>query len=223
MTKKNNGTTMSISVGGKEIASGVPLSALVGDFENTGHTEQHPCKFELTEDEVLRYGQRYARNLRIEIPDTRRRYEDALEPLKARLVALQADSDYIIGELAADPDRETGYRNEKPQPEQAHELARTLSEIKGVEGEIQMVKLEGKVALQKLELENDILSLRINLGYEMREVTCCWWVNWADGYKRLVRFDNGEVVLEKTLSPEERQMSLLDFEITEEMRMEVEA
>jgi hypothetical protein len=195
----------------------------VDGYENTGHTEMHPVKFELSEDEILRYGQQYARNLRVAIPETKIRYRDAIEPLEERLSNLRADSDYIIGELAADPDAETGYINEQPKPEHAHELARVLSEIRGTEGEIQSLKLESKVSLQKLELENEILSLRINLGYEMREVTCSWWVDWANGFKRLIRLDTGEVVLQKGLSPEERQMSLLDFEITEEMRMEVEA
>lgn len=195
-----------------------PKSLRTDGYENSGHTDQHPVKINLTEDEILRYGQQYARNLRIVIPETKRRFDDAIDPLKERLDELQGDRDYLIGELAIDPDDETGYQNEEPEPEQAHELARVLAEIRGVDAQINMLKKESQVEIAKIDLENEILSLRLNLGYEMRDVTCSWWVNWDDGYKRLVRIDTGEVVLTKPLSPEERQMSLLEFEITDEVR-----
>lgn len=218
MTKKNNETTMSISVGGQMIANDVPLSALTGGFENTGHTEVHPVKFYLTDDDKLRYGQQYARNLRVTIPEIRLRSKEAVAPLEERLEALRGDRDYYIGELAPTPDEETGYRNEAPDPEHAKEMARILEEIRGTEAQIDMLKTEAKVGIAKLELENELIALRLNLGYEMRDATCVWCVDWAGGRKRLVRIGTDEVVLTKNLSPEERQFSMFDFEITDEMR-----
>lgn len=205
------------------MAKKLSKAAVIDGYENTGHTEVHPVKFYLTDDDKLRYGQQYARNLRVTIPEIRMRSKDAVTPLEERLEGLRGDRDYYIGELAPTPDDETGYRNEAPDPEHAKEMARILEEIRGTEAQITMLKTEAKVGIAKLELENGLIALRLNLGYEMRDATCAWYVNWADGFKRLIRIDTREVVMTRGLSPEERQMNLLDFEITEEMRMEVEA
>lgn len=191
----------------------------VDGYENTGHVAVHPCKVILTDEQILDYGRSYARNITRELPDIKSRHRAALEPLEDRLREANETRDYLTAQLADIPD-DTGFIEADQTPETARELARCLSELKGIEGEITLLKLEYKVASEKLQLENELYKLRIDLGYEMRDMTCTWWVNWDIGQKRLVRIDTGDVVLTKPLSPEERQMCLLDFDITEDARME---
>ncbi len=197
------------------------MNALKG-YENSGHLTTHAVKVDLTDDEILRYGQQLAQNVRQLIPDQKQRFEEAAEPLEEKLRLLRQEYEYLIAQLALVPG-DDGYVNERPEAESAKELARVLSEIKGVESQLRSLKLENRVALNKIELDNELLEMRINLQYEMRDVTCSWWVNWSAGHKKLVRVDTKEIVLEKPLSPEERQLSLLDLDITEDMLAEANA
>lgn len=197
------------------------VSHLTG-YENNGTIVHQAVKVPLTDAEILAYGKRLAENVKREIPEANRRYRDADEPLSEQERELERDVNFFIGQLYAVPD-EDGFVNTDPSTEQASELARLMTELESVQSQRKSLKLENKVELDKLALDSELLRMRISLRYEMREVSCTWYVNWSDGRKKLVRMDTGEVVQEKPLSPEERQLELLDFEIPDTVEEELDA
>lgn len=195
------------------------IVAALSGFENNGTIVQQAVKVLLTDEDILAYGKQLATNIKKGIPDANARFRTADVPLAEAERELERDVDYAIGQLYGTPD-EDGYVNSDPSTEQASELARLMTELESVQSQRKSLKLENKVELDKLALDNELLRMRISLRYEMRDVSCTWYVNWSTGRKALVRMDTKDVVQEKQLSPEERQLELLDFEIPEHVELD---
>ncbi len=179
-------------------------ASMTDGYENTGEIIQHPCKVILTDEQIHEYGKQYAKNEKVTLPEIKALHREAMEGVEARMRTAAETREYIMQQLADAPD-EDGFVPDDTTPETARELARTLAEISGIEGEIALLKLKFKADTETVMLKNEILRLSIDLGYELRDVSCGWWVNWDTHMKRLVRIDTGEVVLQRTLTPEEMQ------------------
>lgn len=66
----------------------------------------------------------------------------------------------------------------------------------------------GRIALAEAEVTN--YSQSINTGWEMRNVNCILIDERPEGYRLVVRSDNGHIAKRRRLGPEERQMKIGD-------------
>jgi hypothetical protein len=180
----------------------------LASFENSGTIVLHPRRYDLSDDEILDIGKNLARNIKELIPEARAALKERLGPFEEKLRMLRDDYDYHLSQL----------HEGQSEVSDARDLARVETEMKGVESQIKYFQLQSKVDISKLELDNELYSMKIQLGYEMRDVSCTWWVNWNAGRKRLIAVEDLEQLDERALTAEERQLSLLDFMITDEDR-----
>lgn len=92
--------------------------------------------------------------------------------------------------------------------QKGHDLARLLEDIKSEESHADMVKASLKSKLTALEAQRDNLGLIVGRGAEIREVEIQEQLDLKAQRVLKVRMDTGEVVGERTMTPEERQQQL---------------
>jgi len=88
------------------------------------------------------------------------------------------------------------------------QLAKVLSEIRNEDGRHQMMKASMKSAMTALEAERDKLSLIVSSGEELRMIQCEDRANFDTGSFERVRIDTQEIVYERPLSTQERQLEI---------------
>lgn len=86
-------------------------------------------------------------------------------------------------------------------------LAQTLNDIASEQSRQDSLKATMKSEMARLEAERDRLSLVVGRGEELRPVEVDEIRNLFKGVFQRIRKDNGEVIQERTLTPEERQAS----------------
>jgi mannose-6-phosphate isomerase class I len=87
-------------------------------------------------------------------------------------------------------------------------LAKVLAEIRNEDSRHAMLKAEMKSTMTAMESERDKFQLIVAGGEELRDVECEDIANYDSGMFERVRFDTGETVYQRALTPEELQMEL---------------
>lgn len=99
-------------------------------------------------------------------------------------------------------------------------LAKSLSDVEAATSELQSIKSQFKSKIDRLN--SDVLKFRnlVSNKYEYRTVRCIETYNLSEDTYVVVREDNGEIVEERQLRGNERQMEF--FGEREEAQEEVE-
>lgn len=175
-------------------------------FTNYGTIQPWPVKHVLSADEVLDYGKRLAYNQRHRIAEIKDGHRDAVQALEKEREERASDAAYFMDHLdstSATAEHALGYTEARER-------------LRGIDEQIGSIKIQMRASVQAITMESEILALAIRLGFEMRPVSCTWWVDWDAGIKHLVRIDTGEKVLDQKLRDEERQLELLWDDIDEQ-------
>jgi hypothetical protein len=90
----------------------------------------------------------------------------------------------------------------------ARSQAQSFGRVKALEDELNAVKKDyaGRIALAQAEVSG--ISSRVNTGFEMRDIRCLLLDERPEGYRLVVRLDNGHIARRRHLNPEERQLKL---------------
>ena len=97
---------------------------------------------------------------------------------------------------------------EKEKTELSAKIAKAISDRAGAEAKLKEVNTSIKAQIAKLEAEISEKALQINNGYEYRNVECRMEKDYRLGTVTLTRLDTGEVIRERPMTAEERQMEL---------------
>lgn len=92
----------------------------------------------------------------------------------------------------------------------ARDQAGAIEKRMVAESELGAIKKDyaGRIALANAEIGS--ISARVNSGWEMRNVKCLLVDERPNGYRLIIRTDNGHIARRRKLEPEERQMKLTD-------------
>ncbi len=90
----------------------------------------------------------------------------------------------------------------------ARKQANAIESLKVTKGEVDAIKKDygGRIALAEAEIGS--ISGKVNAGWEMRTVKCLLVDERPEGYRLVIRTDNGHVARRRKLEPEERQLKL---------------
>lgn len=90
----------------------------------------------------------------------------------------------------------------------ARSQAQAFDKLKVAENDLAAIKKDygGRIALANAEIGS--LSARINTGFEHRDIPCLLLDERNEGYRLVVRTDNGHIARRRKLNPEERQLKL---------------
>jgi hypothetical protein len=90
----------------------------------------------------------------------------------------------------------------------ARQQANAIEKLKVHENELGAIKKDygGRIALAQAEIGS--ISSRVNQGWEMRNVKCLLCDERPEGYRLVIRTDNGHIARRRKLNPEERQIKL---------------
>lgn len=92
----------------------------------------------------------------------------------------------------------------------AKQQSHALGKKAAAEAELAAIKKDfgGRIALAQAEVQN--CSQSINTGWEMRNVKCILADERPEGWRLVIRVDNGHISKRRKLDPSERQMKLGD-------------
>jgi len=90
----------------------------------------------------------------------------------------------------------------------ARSQAQAFDKLKVTENDLAAIKKDygGRIALANAEIGS--ISARINTGFEFRDIPCLLLDERPEGYRLVVRTDNGHIARRRKLNPEERQLKL---------------
>jgi len=132
--------------------------------------------------------------------------------------------------VVASPTRETLRVNltEMEIVEHARAAARANSELLRLEEELKAIKSDYKAQMDKEQAKLNEHSGKVNNGWEMRPVACTIYKNYQDNSIVITRDDTGEIIRERIMSADERQMGLdlpveAEFETGPDAEAEAEA
>ena len=102
------------------------------------------------------------------------------------------------------------------EPEELQELGQNLAskhdELSQFEDALKTIKAEYKEKITRVESEISSIVRKVNVKSEYRDIDCFQQWDYDLAIYRVVRKDSGEVVEERALTDEERQMELSDEE-----------
>lgn len=90
----------------------------------------------------------------------------------------------------------------------ARQQANAIEKLTVTRSDLNAIKKDygGRIALAEAEIGG--ISARVNSGWEMRSVKCLLVDERPEGYRLVVRTDNGHIARRRKLEPTERQMKL---------------
>jgi len=90
----------------------------------------------------------------------------------------------------------------------ARSQAQAFDKMKVTENDLAAIKKDygGRLALANAEIGS--ISARINTGFEHRNVPCLLLDERPEGYRLVVRSDNGHIAIRRKLEPHERQLKI---------------
>jgi len=98
---------------------------------------------------------------------------------------------------------------EKEKTELSAKIAKAISDRTSAEAKLKEVSASIKAQIAQLDAEISEKALQINNGYEYRNVECRMDKDYRLGSVTITRLDTGEVIRERPMTAEERQMELL--------------
>ena len=96
------------------------------------------------------------------------------------------------------------------------DMAQEHAEYNRVEGEMKSVQKEYKAKLEEKQANIDKLSGRVHSGIEARDVACTETKNWIAGTVYTVRLDTMEVIEDRPMREDEKQMEIGGIPSTKE-------
>lgn len=99
---------------------------------------------------------------------------------------------------------------EKEKLDMAGQIANCIREKKSNEDELASISSQYKSNVKRLEAEIAGFAEKLNTGWEMRRAECFEIRDYATGNLSVIRKETGEVVEERALTGEERQMGLFE-------------
>jgi hypothetical protein len=97
---------------------------------------------------------------------------------------------------------------EKEKTELSAKIAKAISDRASAEAKLKEVSASIKAQIAQLDAEISEKALQINNGYEYRNVECRMDKDYRLGSVSITRIDTGEVIRERPMTAEERQMEL---------------
>ena len=97
---------------------------------------------------------------------------------------------------------------EKEKTELSAKIAKAISDRASAEAKLKEVSTSIKAQIAQLDAEISEKALQINNGYEYRNVECRMDKDYRLGSVTITRLDTGEVIRERPMTAEERQMEL---------------
>ena len=97
---------------------------------------------------------------------------------------------------------------EKEKTELSAQIAKAISDRASAEAKLKEVSASIKAQIAQLDAEISEKALQINNGYEYRNVECRMDKDYRLGSVTITRLDTGEVIRERPMTAEERQMEL---------------
>ena len=97
---------------------------------------------------------------------------------------------------------------EKEKTELSAKIAKAISDRASAEAKLKEVSASIKAQIAQLDAEISEKALQINNGYEYRNVECRMDKDYRLGSVSITRLDTGEVIRERPMTAEERQMEL---------------
>ena len=97
---------------------------------------------------------------------------------------------------------------EKEKTELSAQIAKAISDRASAEAKLKEVSASIKAQIAQLDAEISEKALQINNGYEYRNVECRMDKDYRLGTVTITRLDTGEVIRERPMTAEERQMEL---------------
>jgi uncharacterized FlaG/YvyC family protein len=97
---------------------------------------------------------------------------------------------------------------EKEKTNLSSEIAKAISDRASAEAKLKEVSASIKAQIAQLDAEISEKALQINNGYEYRNVECRMDKDYRLGTVTITRLDTGEVIRERPMTGEERQMEL---------------
>jgi hypothetical protein len=88
------------------------------------------------------------------------------------------------------------------------DMAQEHAEYNRIEGEMKSVQKEYKAKLEEKEANISKLSGRVHSGIEARDVACTETKNWTAGTVYTVRLDTMEVIEDRPMREDEKQMEI---------------
>lgn len=85
-------------------------------------------------------------------------------------------------------------------------LARALEKVDDAEQRKETVDAELKGEIKAHAQQASVLAAKLRNGYEYRYIDCQESHDYDTGQVRTLRIDTGELVLERAMTPEERQV-----------------
>jgi len=97
---------------------------------------------------------------------------------------------------------------EKEKTELSAKIAKAISDRSSAEAKLKEVNASIKAQIAQLDAEISEKALQINNGYEYRNVECQMDKDYRLGTVTITRLDTDEVIRERPMTAEERQMEL---------------
>ena len=97
---------------------------------------------------------------------------------------------------------------EKEKTELSAKIAKAISDRASAEAKLKEVSASIKAQIAQLDAEISEKALQINNGYEYRNVECRMDKDYRLGSVTITRLDTGEVIRERPMTAEERQLEL---------------
>lgn len=97
---------------------------------------------------------------------------------------------------------------EKEKTELSAQIAKAISDRASAEAKLKEVSAAIKAQIAQLDAEISEKALKINNGYEYRNVECRMDKDYRLGSVTITRLDTGEVIRERPMTGEERQLEL---------------
>lgn len=90
----------------------------------------------------------------------------------------------------------------------ARKQANAIETLKVTKGDLDAIRKDygGRIALAEAEIGS--ISGKVNAGWEMRSIKCLLVDERPEGFRLVIRTDNGHIARRRKLEPEERQMRL---------------
>lgn len=90
----------------------------------------------------------------------------------------------------------------------ARQQAQSYDKLKVLENDLAAIKKDygGRIVLANAEVGS--ITSRVNSGFEFRNIPCILLDERPEGYRLVVRTDNGHIARRRKLQPEERQIKL---------------
>lgn len=99
---------------------------------------------------------------------------------------------------------------DKEMAELARDQSRQIQMKRSHEAEFAQIKTSYKAKIEEAEASIQRIAISIQGGFEMRNVRCLIANERPEGYRLVIRLDNGHIVSRKKLHADERQIKLAE-------------